>query len=147
MKIRTLFTIFLLLFTVIGFAQNNEKKENIQALKASFLTTELSLTTEQAEKFWSIYKAYDDEQFNMRHKRMKKLMQKMKDGSIDKMNEKDATTFLTQLEAVEDDLYQNRKKLTTDLKPIIGSLKVIKLKKAEDDFNRKLLKQYRDKKD
>lgn len=147
MKLKKLLPLlFLFLFSVIGFAQNKEKKENIQALKSTFFTTELSLTPEQTEKFWTIYKAYDDRQFEMRHNRMKQLMRKIKNGSAENMNEKEAALFLRQLETVEDDIYQNRKKLTADLKPIIGSVKIIKLKKAEDDFNRKLLKQYRYKK-
>jgi hypothetical protein len=32
------------------------------------------------------------------------------------------------------------------IKVVIPSSKILKLKKAEEDFNRKLLKQYRDKK-
>jgi hypothetical protein len=32
-----------------------------------------------------------------------------------------------------------------DLRPVIGSVKMIKLKKVEDDFNKKLLDKYKDK--
>jgi hypothetical protein len=35
-----------------------------------------------------------------------------------------------------------RKKLLISLKPILSQVKLIKLKKAEEEFNRKLLLQY-----
>jgi len=67
------------------------------------------------------------------------------DGSeIDKMTDKEATAFLNQMESTEDELYQLRKKFITSLKGVIPPVKIIKLKKAEEGFNRKLLKQYRD---
>jgi len=121
-----------------------EKKEQIRALKVGFITTELALTTDEAAKFWPIYNAYDDKQFEIRHQKMKAFKQRM-DADLDKMSEKDASALLAQMENTEDDLYQMRKKFVTNLKGILPSVKIIKLKKAEDDFNRKLLQQYRNK--
>jgi hypothetical protein len=46
---------------------------------------------------------------------------------------------------IEDELYQWRKKFIVNLKGVIPPIKIIKLKKAEEGFNRKLLKQYREK--
>jgi hypothetical protein len=37
-----------------------------------------------------------------------------------------------------------RKKLTATLRNILPASKILKLKKSEEDFNRKLLHQYRD---
>jgi hypothetical protein len=50
------------------------------------------------------------------------------------------------MEKTEDELYQLRKKFISDLKVILPVTKILKLKKADEDFNRKLLKQYKDKK-
>ena len=63
--------------------------------------------------------------------------------SIDKITEKEALSLLSQIESTEDELYQLRKKLITDLKGVISAQKIIKLRKAEEDFNRNLLKQFR----
>jgi hypothetical protein len=46
---------------------------------------------------------------------------------------------------VDNELYQIRKKFTTDLREVLPATKIIKLKKAEDNFKRKLLQQYRNK--
>jgi Spy/CpxP family protein refolding chaperone len=121
-----------------------EKKEQIKALKVGFITNELALTTDEAAKFWPIYNAYDDKQFEIRHQKMKTFKQRM-DADLNKMSEKEASSLLAQMENTEDELYQMRKKFVSNLKGILPSTKIIKLKKAEDDFNRKLLQQYRNK--
>ena len=65
--------------------------------------------------------------------------------NLDKLSEKDATALLNQIEDNEEDLFNLRKKFIINLKDILPSVKIIKLKKAEEDFNRKLLQQYKDK--
>ena len=41
------------------------------------------------------------------------------------------------MESTEDEIFQMRKKLIISLKPILSQVKLIKLKKAEEEFNRK----------
>ena len=145
---KPLFLLLLVLITMGATAQGSDaKRDKIKALKTSFLTTKLELTSTEAEKFWPVYNAFEEKQYDIRHKKMHSLIDKLKDGSAEKMNEKEAAVFLSQLQSAEDDLYQNRKKLVTNLKNIISPIKIIKLKKAEEDFNRTLLKEYRGKKE
>ena len=59
------------------------------------------------------------------------------------MSDAEANTILNQLDNLEDDSYKNKKKLVAELRKIISPVKILKLKKAEDDFNKSLLKQYR----
>ena len=146
MKANKLLLILLFLLSIHSFAQSQmeDKKEQIRALKVGFITNELALTTDEATKFWPIYNAYDDKQFEIRHQKMKAFKQRM-DADLEKMTEKEASALLAQMENTEDELYQIRKKFIANLKGILPSIKIIKLKKAEDDFNRKLLQQYRNK--
>ncbi len=143
-KILLLVTIFLFSIHSIAQSQMEEKKEQIKALKVGFFTNELALTTDEAAKFWPIYNAYDDKQFEIRHQKMKAFKQRM-DADLNRMTEKEAASLLAQMENTEDELYQMRKKFVNSLKGILPSTKIIKLKKAEDDFNRRLLQQYRNK--
>jgi len=148
MKHLKILTILFLLLSINFYAQDGrmkEKKDQIHALKVAFLTSELSLSSDVAEKFWPVYNDYDNKQFELRHQKMRGFMKRMNDESLDQMSEKDATAFLIQMENNEDELYQKRKKFISNLKGILSPVKIIKLKKAEEDFNRKLLKQYRDK--
>ena len=139
-----LIIIFLASIPLFAQSQMEEKKDQIRALKVGFITNELALTTDEAAKFWPIYNAYDDKQFEIRHQKMKAFKQRM-DADLEKMNEKEASALLTQMENTEDELYQMRKKFIANLKGVLPSVKIIQLKKAEDDFNRKLLQQYRNK--
>ena len=148
MNIKKLFPILLLLVSTSFYAQSEsmkDKKEQIKTLKVAFFTTELDLTNAQAEKFWPIYNTFDDKQFELRHQKMRAFMKKMNDGSLDKISEKEANTFLAQIQDTEEELFLLRKKFTSNLRAILPASKIIKLKKAEEDFNRKLLQQYRNK--
>lgn len=148
MKLNKILPILLLFISFSFYAQGEkmkEKKEQIKALKVAFLTTELELTSSESEKFWPIYNAFDDKQFELRHLKMRAFMGRMDDNAMDKMSEKEANSFLNQMESNEDELYMLRKKFITTLKGILPATKIIKLRKSEEDFNRKLLQQYRDK--
>lgn len=146
MKTNKLLLIALFLISIPLFAQHKteEKKEQIRSLKVGFITSALSLTADEATKFWPLYNTYDDKQFELRHKKMKVFRERMEED-LDKMSEKEAANLITQMESNEDELYLIRKKFVTGLKGILPSVKIIKLKKAEEDFNKKLLEQYRNK--
>lgn len=141
---KNLLTVILFAVTFTFQAQVDEKREKIKALKTAFITTELSLSSEESAKFWPIYNAFDDKQFELRHNKMRSLANKLK-NTIDSMSDKEALIILNQMEDYDEELFQNRKKLVTSLRQIISQVKILKLKKAEDDFNRTLLKQYKGK--
>lgn len=147
MNITKYLPIFLLLFSFNFYAQGKkmeEKREQIKTLKVAFLTTELNLTTKEAEKFWPIYNTFDDKQFEIRHLKMRTFRRKINDDVLNKMSEKEANNFLAQMESADEELFLLRKKFVANLKEILPAVKIIKLKKAEEDFNRKLLHQYRE---
>jgi hypothetical protein len=104
------------------------------------------LTTTEAEKFWPLYNTFDDKQREIKKEKIKGYMNRL-DDSEDKLTEKEAATALAQMEKTEDELHQLRKKFIADLKAILPATKILKLKKADEDFNRKLLKQYKNKRD
>ncbi len=136
----------LLLFACSLYAQDNmkDKKEQVKALKVAFLTSELDLNTQEAEKFWPLYNVYDDKQFEIRHQKMKAFKNRLNSESLNKISEKDANILLTQMEAADEELFYLRKKFSKSLRTILPASKILKLKKAEDDFYRKLLQQYGD---
>ena len=148
MNNRKLITLLLLFISYIFYAQGEsmkEKKEQIRSLKVAFFTTELNFTGNEAEKFWPLYNTFDDNQFELRHNKMRAFSKRMNDGSLDKITEKEAISFLSQIEDTEEELFLLRKKFMQNVKTILPAVKIVKLKKAEEDFNRKLLQQYRNK--
>lgn len=134
-----------MLLISFSFYAQGPKKEKVKALKVAYLTNNLSLTTAEAEKFWPIYNAYDEKQFELRHEKMKMIKERLDSEAVDDLTDKQASAMITQIENVEDDLYQNRKKFMASLKTVLSPVKILKLKKAEDDFNKTLLRQYKNK--
>lgn len=121
-----------------------EKKEQIKALKVAFLTTELDLTAKEAEKFWPIYNTFDDKQFELRHLKMQACKSRMSELALDQMSEKEASLLLAQMESTDEELFLIRKNYIRNLKKVLPAVKIIKLRISEENFNRKLLHQYRD---
>ena len=150
MKIKKVLSILVVIISVNAMAQDGQfirkKKEQIKSMKIAFITSELSLTPDEATKFWPLFNAFEEKQQDIRKQKMRNYLDRMDDGSIDKLSEKDASTMLSQMESAEDDLFQAKKKFVANLRGVISPIKILKLKKAEENFNRKLLHQYRDKK-
>jgi Spy/CpxP family protein refolding chaperone len=149
MKTNNYIIALLLLITVNAFGQGGrllrEKKEQIKAMKVAYITNELSLTPDEAAKFWPLYNAFEDKQHEIRAQKLKGYLDRIDDESFDNLSEKEAATLLAQMESTEDELHQTRKKFVASLKGVIPATKILKLKKAEEGFNRKLLQQYRNK--
>lgn len=54
--------------TKINAQQEDSKKEEaLESLKIAFLSKQLNLTTEEAQKFWPVYNQYISEMKKMRH--------------------------------------------------------------------------------
>ncbi len=144
MKLLNVFIALLFFSSLSTFAQNEmkEKREQIKSMKVAFLTNELDLNSSEAEKFWPIYNAFEEKEFELKHLKMRSFIKRYREGK-DKMSEKEAVFLLNQMETNEEEFYLLRKKFILNLKGILPASKIIKLKKSEEDFNRKLLLQYR----
>ncbi|MDI1318034.1 sensor of ECF-type sigma factor [Flavobacterium sp.] len=149
MKIKQLLPLLILFISVNAIAQDGslirKKREQIKSLKVAFITSELQFTPDEASKFWPLYNAYEAKQKEIKKDKIKGYMNRMDNDSFDKLSEKEATVLLTQMETNEEELYLARKKFVTSLTSVISPIKILKLKKTEENFNKKLLQQYRDK--
>ncbi len=147
MKTTKLLATLAFFFTIAATSQPrlNQKREQIKSLKIAYFTEELKLTPEEATKFWPLFNAYEEKQRSFKKDRIRSYMDAENSGEIEKMSEKEATVMLNEIENSEEDAFQNRKKFIASLKTILPATKILKLKKAEDSFNKKLLKQLREK--
>jgi Spy/CpxP family protein refolding chaperone len=151
MKNLTMGIISLILLTATSYAQRRplrerfeDRKDQIKAMKIAFITTELDLTSDEAVKFWPIFNAFEDKQQEIRKQKLRSYLDRTDGNSLDRMSEKEAANLMNQIESTEDELYQLKKKFLSNLKGILPSVKILKLKRAEDQFNKRLLQQYRD---
>lgn len=115
--------IVLLCISFFGFAQQNDAPmagRNIQGLKIAFVTKQLALTTDEAQKFWPVYYNYMGE--------LKKARQERKDDN-------DVLSF-------EENVLNIRKKYSTDFKKVLGTDdRVNKVLTVDRDFNNVLKKE------
>ncbi len=143
-------TLLLLFLSIASYSQPGkfkeklqQKKEQVKSMKIAYITSELDLTPDEATKFWPLYNDFEEKQREIRQEKIKNYMDRSQ--SSDKLTEKEATTLINQMETAEEELHQLRKKFITNLKGVLPATKILKLKKAEDEFSKKLLQQYRDK--
>lgn len=143
-------TLMLLFLSIASYSQPGkfkekmqQKKEQVKSMKIAYITSELNLTPDEAAKFWPLYNDFEEKQREIRQDKIKNYMDRSQ--SSDKLTEKEATSLINQMETAEEELHQLRKKFITNLKGVLPATKILKLKKAEDEFSKKLLQQYRDK--
>ena len=141
MKNLIMFMIFFCSANLLAQGQHKEKIDRIKSLKVAFITDELALTPEEAAKFWPIYNVYEVKQGQIRRNRNHSV------GSdtthLEQLSEKEAADKLMLMQKNEEELHQLRRNFVDKLRKVIPATKILKLKIAEETFNKKLLKQYR----
>lgn len=139
--------VLILCVLLMGFqiqAQDKDweaQRERIKALKVAYFTQELELTEKVAEKFWPIYNEYEKEKREL-HKR-----EHIELKNVECISEDEAENLISEFLSVESEEYKIKKQLFKDLKQIISAKDIIKLHKLEDEFHKKLIKEYRSKKE
>jgi len=134
---------FLLLLNISISAQTNnstpaEKKAKLDAWHTAFLTSEMQLTTEEAQKFWPIYNEYKVEMENLEKpvKAVGKTIEQMSDAELRQM-------IYKELDNEQQRVNMNKKYIDRFL-TILPAIKIVRLKKAEREFKKMVLEQWRD---
>lgn len=135
-----LLIIFTCLFTVSIFAQPD--RERIKALKVSFITDKLDLTVKEAQEFWPVYNAFDDNYSKIRFHDIRIIRREIKQN-LNTLTDAKAQELLDRLIEAENKLHKERTDLVLKLKKIISPQKIILLKAAEEDFNRKMISEFK----
>lgn len=133
--------IFILLFALTPLAtlaqeldtshvRDPRAREKIRAAHAAYITERLELTSTEAEQFWPIYRKYGEER--------RQLWQQMREVRRSGMNEEELLKRELALKQRELDL---EKAYTEKFSRVIPASKLVKLRQAEADFRRLLLRQ------
>lgn len=108
---------FFLFFISYGQQKFDNNSNRVNTLKIAFITEKLSLTETEAQKFWPIYKQYDNELKNLR------------------ANNEDAKADIL---ANEEKALSIRKKYQTEFKRAISDEKINQFFQAEKEFNNRV---------
>lgn len=136
MKTKYFFLPLLLLgLAFTGFAQS--KTTDIEALRVAHYTKALSLTSEEAQKFWPVYNEYLQKKEDLRKNHLASM--KTKQGNIDKLTDAEQLAMVDQELAYKQKDLDLQKNLVKQLKLILPAKKVALLFKAEEDFKKILI--------
>lgn len=130
-------TFFVCIFTLSGFAQNQDRRDRIKSLKIAFITEKLNLAQTEAQQFWPIYNAFEDANAQLR----KETRMERADFNIDNLTDAEANNILDSMLNSETEKLELRKKFLKDLKTVLPAKKIILLKLTEDQFNRRMLQE------
>lgn len=127
-----------------AFGQGGKKmRERLKAQKVAFITEQLDLTADEAQKFWPIYNAHEKEmemlRFNSR--------EKQHGLNIKSMTEEEARKALTEMVAFENEEHRLKTDLIHNLSTAIPAKKIILLRKAEWEFKKTVLEEMRKRRD
>ena len=132
-----------LFISINAFAQpyckSKERLEKIKVQKIAFITDELDLTTDEAQKFWPVYNEYQEKVTLLRKENGHRYGQIKSDSISDKEAEKIVDNHLIHAQKMLD----LRKEYYLKLKGVLPSKKIMKLNESEIYFKRYLLKQIR----
>ena len=138
---RTIYTIVLLLTVLSGFGQDRQDRiERVKALRVAYISDQLQLTPEEAQKFWPVFNQFDDRQSDLQKER-RQLMAKLRPANAATLSEKESAKLMDEDEKLENDIQNNRRQLVKDLQGIIPNQKILMLRQIEIEFKQKLLKQ------
>lgn len=136
--------IILLLFAGSIQAQRHGS-EQIQALKTAHITQALDLTSTEAEKFWPIYNKYD-QQLEKNRKQERREIATMVRGDVDGLSDEEAEQLIEKIIDYKEKQFMHYKNLVQELKGVIPPQKILRLRKAEEDFRKILMQQLRKRK-
>lgn len=138
-KLLILFSMFLVVFNLQAQESKDKQqhRERIKAMKVAYITQELNMDANLAQRFWPVYNQYECVKTELHKKEHLDI------ENIENITEAEAEKMLTGYLNIDKDEYIIKKELFDDLKKIMSAKDIIKLHKLESDFNKKLIKEYR----
>ena len=119
-------------------------KERIKAFKTAYITEQLDLSVEEAEKFWPVYNQYDKELFKLKIERGRKDRRRIKEvGGPENLSDEEATSIIFGMLNSEKEASVTREKMYNELSKILSPAKLLALYQAEMNFSKRLLSEYR----
>lgn len=132
-------TLLIVSLTLKGFSQDAGRRERIKALKVAYITEQLEFTASEAQKFWPVYNAFEDQEQLLRRENYSKR----KETDVGSLSEQEAKKMIEDMLNTEKKKLELRETFIKDLQKILSSKKIIKLKITEDQFNKKMFEEYK----
>ncbi|MEC7771246.1 MAG: hypothetical protein VX798_08685 [Bacteroidota bacterium] len=130
-----------LLFGTFLMHAQGPVRNRIKTLKVAFITEQVGLTSEEAQQFWPIYNAHEETMENIRRKERAELHANI--VRAQELSTNESEKLLDHLLALQSDKQEADREFLTRLRTVIPAKKVLLLVKAEEDFKRQMIQQFR----
>lgn len=137
-----IFILLLVMVTGVSLAQKGAMRERIKAQKIAFITDQLQLTSEEAQVFWPVFNAYESKFEEIKQGELRSIKMALRSSSS--LTDQEAKDLLDRLVTTENDLHNLKLQLIKDLKSVLPPQKILKLKIADEEFNKRLLEKLRE---
>ena len=144
MKNLLTFLYIIIFCTLSSYSQEKKgSKEKIKTLKIAYISERLNLTPNEAEKFWPVYNQYSKQLQQLKFKlEGGKIREINAAGGVENISEANAQEIINQSLVFEKEIYETKIKIVKELSKIISAQQIVKLQKAERDFNKRILQEY-----
>ena len=117
--------------------RKDDKREKIKALKVAYITDQLQLTPEEAQRFWPVYNEFDQKRHEMELEISGQVKDKRPDIAL--MSDEEVDRFIQQRFEREEQMLNLKKEYYIKFKQVLPVKKVFRLWEAEIGFKRILL--------
>ncbi|MDT8415948.1 MAG: hypothetical protein RQ735_11305 [Flavobacteriaceae bacterium] len=124
------------------YAQKNDYHDRVMAMKTAFITQELNLSAAEAEKFWPLYNAFENNIYRPSRHQLREIRKTVRENAQN-FSEQEAKNYLEKMFQLEETILTERKKMMLALAEVVSPKKILQLQKVEYDFDRKMLEEYR----
>jgi hypothetical protein len=139
-----IFIIALFLFSLTGIAQRHfdpQTLELIKTKKIAFMTEQIGLTSQEAEKFWPVYNELEKERYLLMDK--KSELEQMSESPKPGMKEADYRKLAIEIAAAHAKEGRLMEEYNLKFLNILPAEKVVKIYRAEGKFRTSLMHEFR----
>jgi len=132
-----IYVIVLSLFGLVVYGQQETKRDKIEALRISYITSKVSLTPQEAQLFWPLYNEYHDKADNLKKSFRQQFIKKVDFNTI---SDKEAEEYLTAEIILKQKEYELSKEYFEKFKKVLPIKKLALIRRAEEAIKKELIK-------
>lgn len=135
-----LITLAIILGTLVSHSQGDrseERKDRLEQKKIAYITTELEMTADQAQRFWPIYNKYTSE---LSESRGGKRGMKKEDAEL---SDAEAQALISTMLENEEKKIQIKKEYVGQLKNVLDNHQILRLMNTEKKFRKEIFDRFK----
>ncbi len=132
--------IFICVFCIIALsamAQPGSKRDKIDALRVTFISSKVPLSNQESQLFWPLYNEYNDKADNLKKSFRQQFI---RDVDYSTVSDKEAEAYLVAELTLKQKEYELSKEYYEKFKKVLPIKKIALIRRAEEDFKKELIK-------